>query len=379
VLTITDDGAGLDYKRIREKAIEAGLLAADIELPEAQLAQFIFLSGFSTAKEVSQISGRGVGMDVVKNEITSLGGRVEISSTHGRGTVFTITLPLTLAVTQAVMLRAGTTLYAIPSVMIDQVQEYKAQQFSEIAAKQEVLWKDNRYALRSLLPLLGEIDTPTPARQIPVLLLKSGVQRAAIRVDEIIGNQEVVVKTIGPQLSRLSGIAGATVLGNGQVVLILNPVQLVHRDAVSDMPRAMPAIQPTSVEVEQKSGAPLVMVVDDSLTVRKITSRMLTREGYEVVTAKDGIDALQQLQDIHPDCILLDVEMPRMDGFEFARNVRADAATKAIPIIMITSRTADKHRNHALELGVNEYMGKPYQEDQLLAMIRRYTRETAPA
>jgi chemosensory pili system protein ChpA (sensor histidine kinase/response regulator) len=210
-----------------------------------------------------------------------------------------------------------------------------------------------------------------------VLLLKSGVQRAAIRVDEIIGNQEVVVKTIGPQLSRLSGIAGATVLGNGQVVLILNPVQLVHRDAVSDMPRAMPAIQPTSVEVEQKSGAPLVMVVDDSLTVRKITSRMLTREGYEVVTAKDGIDALQQLQDIHPDCILLDVEMPRMDGFEFARNVRADAATKAIPIIMITSRTADKHRNHALELGVNEYMGKPYQEDQLLALLKRYTTENA--
>ena len=377
VLTITDDGAGLNYARIREKAIEAGLLAPDIELPEAQLAQFIFLSGFSTAKEVSQISGRGVGMDVVKSEITSLGGRVEISSTRGRGTVFTITLPLTLAVTQAVMLRAGTTIFAIPSVMIDQVQEYKAQPFSEIAAKQEVLWKDNRYPLRSLLPLLGEIDTPTPARQIPVLLLKSGLQRAAIRVDEIIGNQEVVVKTIGPQLSRLSGIAGATVLGNGQVVLILNPVQLVHRDAVSDIPRSMPAIQPTSLEVEQKSGAPLVMVVDDSLTVRKITSRMLTREGYEVATAKDGVDALQQLQDIHPDCILLDVEMPRMDGFEFARNVRADAATKAIPIIMITSRTADKHRNHALELGVNEYMGKPYQEDQLLALLKRYTSEQA--
>src|SRR6185503_7710956 len=118
---------------------------------------------------------------------------------------------------------------------------------------------------------------------------------------------------------------------------------------------------------------PLVMVVDDSLTVRKITSRMLAREGYEVAMAKDGVDALQQLQDVRPDCILLDVEMPRMDGFEFARNVRADEATRAIPIIMITSRTADKHRNRALELGVNEYMGKPYQEDQLLALIKRYT------
>jgi chemosensory pili system protein ChpA (sensor histidine kinase/response regulator) len=379
VLTITDDGAGLNFARIREKAVEAGLLAPDVELPDAQLAQFIFLPGFSTAKEVSQIAGRGVGMDVVKSEITSLGGRVEISSTAGRGTVFTISLPLTLAVTQAVMLRAGTTIYAIPSVMIEQVQEYKAQPFAEIAARGEVAWKDNRYPLQSLLPLLGEVDTPTPARQIPVLLLKSGLQRAAIRVDEIIGNREVVVKQIGPQLSRLAGIAGATVLGNGQVVLILNPVQLVHRDRTSDEPRAMVIAPAAPVAVEQKSSAALVMVVDDSLTVRKITSRMLTREGFEVATAKDGVDALQQLQDIKPDCILLDVEMPRMDGFEFARNVRADAATRGIPIIMITSRTADKHRNHALEIGVNEYMGKPYQEDQLLALIKRYTSEQALA
>jgi chemosensory pili system protein ChpA (sensor histidine kinase/response regulator) len=268
----------------------------------------------------------------------------------------------------------------VPSVMIEQVQEYKAQPYAEVADKGEVVWKDNHYALRSLLPLLGEIDTPTPARQIPVLLLKSGVQRAAIRVDEIIGNREVVVKTIGPQLARLAGIAGATVLGNGQVVLILNPVQLVHREGPAP---EITLAAPTKVEapfmVDAKSGAPLVMVVDDSLTVRKIMSRMLAREGYEFVTAKDGVDALQQLQDIHPDCILLDVEMPRMDGFEFARNVRADAQTKGIPIIMITSRTADKHRNHALELGVNEYMGKPYQEDQLLALIKRYTSESALA
>jgi chemosensory pili system protein ChpA (sensor histidine kinase/response regulator) len=377
VLTVSDDGAGLDFKRIREKAVESGLLAPDVELPEPQLAQFIFMAGFSTATEVSQIAGRGVGMDVVKNEITSLGGRVEIASNPGRGTTFTITLPLTLAVTQAVMLRAGTTIYAVPSVMIDQVQEYKAGPYAELLAAGEVAWKDNRYPLRSLLPLLGEIDTPTPPRQIPVLLLKSGVQRASIRVDEIIGNREVVVKTIGPQLSRLAGIAGATVLGNGQVVLILNPVQLVHREMATGQLAPIPTATPESLMVDQRSGSALVMVVDDSLTVRKITSRMLTREGYEVATAKDGVDALQQLQDIKPDCILLDVEMPRMDGFEFARNVRADAETKHIPIIMITSRTADKHRNHALELGVNEYMGKPYQEEQLLALIKRYTEESA--
>ena len=380
VLTVADDGAGLNFARIREKAVQSGLLAPDVELPEAQLAQFIFVSGFSTAQEVSQVAGRGVGMDVVKNEITSLGGRVEIASATGRGTTFTITLPLTLAVTQAVMLRAGSTIYAVPSVMIEQVQEYKAQPYAEILARGEIEWKGNKYALRSLLTLLGEIDTPTPLRQIPVLLLKSGVQRAAIRVDEIIGNREVVVKQIGPQLSRLAGIAGATVLGTGQVVLILNPVQLVHRaEPAFEAPSKAAAQHAPGLVVDQKSGAALVMVVDDSLTVRKITGRMLAREGYEVAAAKDGVDALQQLQDIRPDCILLDVEMPRMDGFEFARNVRADAKTRGIPIIMITSRTADKHRNHALEIGVNEYMGKPYQEDQLLALIKRYTAEAALA
>jgi chemosensory pili system protein ChpA (sensor histidine kinase/response regulator) len=265
--------------------------------------------------------------------------------------------------------------------MIEQVQEFKAQPYAELLAKGEIAWKDNRYPLRSLLPLLGEADSPTPARQIPVLLLKSGVQRAAIRVDEIIGNREVVVKTIGPQLARLAGISGATVLGNGQVVLILNPVQLVHRDgqaaapAVTVVSESLPQAKaaPAAAPAPARSAARLVMVVDDSLTVRKITSRMLAREGYEFLAAKDGVDALQQLQDVTPDCILLDVEMPRMDGFEFARNVRADEATRSIPIIMITSRTADKHRNHAIEIGVNEYMGKPYQEDQLLALIKRYT------
>jgi len=379
VLTVTDDGAGLDFKRIREKAVQSGLLAADVELPQSQLAQFIFITGFTTATQVSQVAGRGVGLDVVKNEITSLGGRVEIASTPGRGTTFTITLPLTLAVTQAVMVRAGTTIHAVPSVMIEQVQEYKAQPYAGVVAKGEIVWKENRYALRSLLPLLGEADTPAPARQIPVLLLKSGVQRAAIRVDEIIGNREVVVKTIGPQLARLAGISGATVLGNGQVVLILNPVQLVHRDGAASAAAPVPAApvsQPEAV-APAKGTSRLVMVVDDSLTVRKITGRMLAREGYEVATAKDGVDALQQLQDLRPDCILLDVEMPRMDGFEFTRNVRADADTRAIPIIMITSRTADKHRNHAIELGVNEYMGKPYQEDQLLALIKQYTQKAA--
>jgi len=259
----------------------------------------------------------------------------------------------------------------------------------------EIDWKGNRYPFRAMELLLGRQPVQSAIKRAYAILAKSGTQRAAVQVDEIIGNREVVVKQIGPQLARLPGVAGATVLGNGQVVLILNPVQLVFREtatfAIEPQEGVAPAVAPTVLEsaAPQAEGPiepvaevvaarpnPLVMVVDDSLTVRKITSRMLTREGYEVATAKDGVDGLKQLQDIHPDIILLDIEMPRMDGFEFARNVRADARMGKIPIIMITSRTADKHRNHAMEIGVNEYMGKPYQEDQLLALIRNYVGES---
>jgi chemosensory pili system protein ChpA (sensor histidine kinase/response regulator) len=426
MLTLSDDGGGLNFERIREKAIQQGLLAANDEVSEAQLTQYIFMAGFSTADEVTQISGRGVGMDVVRSEIVSLGGRIDISSTPGRGTSFTIALPLTLAVTQAVMVVVNDTTYAIPSVMIEQVQEYKGKRYEPLLEMNEIDWKGNKYPLRSMEAMLGGKPTVSAQRKASVILAKSGQQRAAVQVDEIIGNREIVVKNIGPQLARLVGVAGATVMGSGQVILILNPVQLVFREAatvkvekvvgdtqaVEKSASAMAGVFVTSdaapvFEPELMKGVslaetiaanmfdeggfvkedvptlartvPLVMVVDDSLTVRKITSRMLIREGFEVATAKDGVDGLQQLQDIQPDIILLDIEMPRMDGFEFARNVRADAKARDIPIIMITSRTAEKHRNRAMELGVNEYMGKPYQEEQLLAMIRSYTKHILTA
>ena len=420
VLTLSDDGGGLNFKRIREKAIEKGMLAPNAEASEAQLTQFIFAAGFSTANEITQLSGRGVGMDVVRNEIVSLGGRIDISSAAGRGTTFTIVLPLTLAVTQALMVVVGETTYAIPSVMIEQVQEYRGKRYEPLLAMSEIEWKGNKYPLRSMATLVGDKPLASAQRKASVILAKSGQQRAAVQVDEIIGNREIVVKNIGPQLARLIGVAGATVMGSGQVILIMNPVQLVYREAATVMTEnivpvarmsaqdaglaapmtevatdsllSAPKSQSLSEAIAESAAAdvggpvavakriaPLVMVVDDSLTVRKITSRMLTREGFEVATAKDGVDGLQQLQDIEPDIILLDIEMPRMDGFEFARNMRADPKVKHIPIIMITSRTADKHRNRALELGVNEYMGKPYQEEQLLVLIRQYTGQKVAA
>ena len=370
-LTFTDDGAGVDVESVREKAIESGLMAANEDVPESQLIQYIFTSGFSTASEITQISGRGVGLDVVREAIVTLGGRVEVDTQRGQGTRFTINLPLTLAVTQAVLIHNNGTLYAIPSVMVEQVQEWKLKEIEQLRQKKEIVWQGNHYPFHSLGQLLGEEDRVSePRRYYPVMLLRSGVQRVAIEIDEIEGNREIVVKSIGPQISRLSGITGATVLGNGQVVLILNPVLLSGREEG-------PVVVRAETKVAEAARQPLVMVVDDSLTVRKITSRLLNREGYQVITAKDGVDALQQLQEFIPDVMLLDIEMPRMDGFELTRNIRSDAKTAGIPIIMITSRTAEKHRNHAFSLGVNEYLGKPYQEEELLGQVARFLKQPA--
>lgn len=285
-------------------------------------------------------------------------------------------LPLTLAVTQTLLIRAGSHLYAVPSTMIEQVMEMKEKALAAYREQGEVTWQGNRYPFQYLPHLLGDTEAvPELHRQYWVLLLRSGSQRVAILVDELKGNQEVVVKNIGVQLARVVGIAGATVLGDGRVVLILNPVALASRVPVVGAPAAVAAVpaapEPVATAMETQ---PTVMVVDDSLTVRKITSRLLMREGYQVILAKDGVDALEQLIDVMPDVILSDIEMPRMDGFDLVRNIRAEERLRSVPIIMITSRTADKHRNYALEIGANHYLGKPYDEVELLSLVEGYTK-----
>jgi Chemotaxis protein histidine kinase and related kinases len=314
-------------------------------------------------------------MDVVKAETAQLGGRIEVGSTPGKGARFRIYLPLTLAVAQALLVRVGGRMYAIPSVMVEQVMELKEAAVEQIRADGAAEWLGNRYPYHFLPRLLGDTHSmPEQQRRYSLLLLRAGTQRVSVQVDELRGNQEVVIKNIGPQLARVIGIAGATVLGGGEVVLILNPIALASREirALSAQAAAPAAPQP---EAPAAPHLPTVMVVDDSLTVRKIAGRLLSREGYHVLTAKDGVDALEQLLEVVPDVMLVDIEMPRMDGFDLTRNVRADARLKDIPIIMITSRTADKHRNYAKEIGVNHYLGKPYQEDELLGLIAGYTRQ----
>jgi chemosensory pili system protein ChpA (sensor histidine kinase/response regulator) len=369
VIQISDDGAGLDLDRIRAKAVQAGLLAAGATITDAEAAELIFAPGLSTADSLSELAGRGVGMDVVRSQAQALGGRVAIETTAGKGARFTVHLPLTLAVTQVVLTASAGTTYALPSILVEQVLQMKEAALIEARAAGVLRFQGQNVALHYLPVLLGQAGArPLAQRSSPVLMLKSGADRLAVQVDDVVGNREVVIKNIGPQLARMVGIAGATVLGSGEIVLILNPVALaLHgagRSHAAGAAMTAPAPAPLVSPREQ-----VIMVVDDSLTVRKVTQRLLEREGYRVILAKDGVDALEHLQETIPDLMLVDIEMPRMDGFDLTRNIRGNDSTAAVPIIMITSRTADKHRNYALGLGVNAYFGKPFQEAVLLAAI----------
>jgi chemosensory pili system protein ChpA (sensor histidine kinase/response regulator) len=363
-LSFRDDGAGLDLGRIRTHAIERGLLDAAEDVDDERLTRLIFEPGFSTADIVTEVAGRGVGMDVVRNEVAALGGRIEVASEPGRGASFNVYLPLTLALTQVVMVRAGEERYALPSNLVRQVRELKLDALEAARAAGAIEWQGESYPLRSLNRMVGVAEDIAPQRYNRVILMGSGARRVALWVEHLAGNREVVVKNIGPQLARVPGVAGATVSQEGRAVLILNPVLLPGLEQASALPEAIRAEAP---------GTPLVLVVDDSLTVRKITSRLLERAGYRVATAKDGMDALERMQEEMPAVALVDIEMPRMDGFELTRAMRGDAAMKSIPIVMITSRLADKHRDHAMALGVNVYLGKPFNEEELLAHLAVFT------
>ena len=386
-----DDGAGLDLQRIRDKAFATGVASDAHSLSDADAANLIFMPGFTTASTVTELSGRGIGMDVVRSEVNALGGRIETSTERGKGTRFKLVLPLTTAVTHVVMLRLGEMVIGVPANVIEIVRRVPAAEL-ELAYQSSVLTYDGVqtpfFWAGALLQASAYSSEPV-AKNLPVAVFRSAGQRVAVHIDEVLGNQEVVIKNLGPQLARLPGLTGMSVLASGAVVLIYNPVALaaVYGDQARALHRkAMDA----SAEISVAKGGvllpalmagvtqvPLVMVVDDSITVRRVTQRLLKREGYRVVMAADGLQALERLQDEKPSVVLSDIEMPRMDGFDLARNIRADAAFKDLPIIMITSRIAEKHREHARELGVDHYLGKPYSEDELLGLVRQYCAASA--
>ncbi|PKM29532.1 MAG: hybrid sensor histidine kinase/response regulator [Gammaproteobacteria bacterium HGW-Gammaproteobacteria-11] len=374
VLTLSDDGAGINLEAVRRKAIERGLMDADADLTDQEVLQFILEAGFSTADKVTQISGRGVGMDVVNAEVKQLGGSMSLDTRPGEGSTFSIRLPFTVSVNRALMVYSGDDLYAIPLNTIEgivRVSGYELEAYySPDAPPFEYAGK--RYDLRYLGDLLVTGQQPRLSGHslpLPVILVRGADHTVAVQVDSLAGSREIVVKGLGKQFAVVPGISGATILGDGRVVVILDLLAVIRaQQALQSQQRLAAERAQAAIELADERPT-LVMVVDDSITVRKVTTRLLERHGMEVITAKDGVEAIARLQDIHPDIMLLDIEMPRMDGFEVATLVRHDQRLKDLPIIMITSRTGEKHRDRARSIGVNDYLGKPYQESQLLEAI----------
>ena len=373
VMTLTDDGRGVDLEAVRAKAIDRGLMVQGATLSDHEVMQFILQSGFSTAKQVTQISGRGVGMDVVYSEIKQLGGSLEIDSAWGKGTRFTIRLPFTVSVNRALMVSVAGDIYAIPLSSIEGIVRVSPFELEAYYQPDAPLFEyaGQPYLMRYMGALLRTGDKPNlegVTMPLPVLLVRGSDHSVAVQVDGLMGSREIVVKTLGPQFGLVQGLSGATVLGDGSVVVILDLLAMIRADA-SHLHRDLALTQDEAAP--ERTRPLLVMVVDDSVTVRKVTSRFLERQGMEVMLAKDGVDAISLLQEAEqiPDVMLLDIEMPRMDGFEVASRVRHTSRLQDIPIIMITSRTGEKHRERALSLGVNRYLGKPYQEMLLLDTI----------
>jgi chemosensory pili system protein ChpA (sensor histidine kinase/response regulator) len=376
VLKMSDDGAGISMDAIRSKAIERGLMDEDSALSDNEVLQFILETGFSTAAKVTQVSGRGVGMDVVNSEVKQLGGSLHIDSIHGQGTTFTVRLPFTLALNQALLIEVGEDTYAVPLSSIEGIVRMRSEDlkayYDDPSARFEYGGYD--YEVRHLGSVLatGKPHLDTGQKRLPVLLARAGDHGMAFHVENLLGSREIVVKSVGPQISTVRGVSGATILGDGRVVMILDMVAMLRGSgSASGM---MEQVEEMIQQPASRAGL-TVMVVDDSITVRKVTTRLLERHDMNVISAKDGVDAVSKLQENIPDIMLLDIEMPRMDGFELATHIRNEPRLRDIPIIMITSRTGDKHRQRAMQIGVNRYLGKPFQEGDLMENITELLEE----
>jgi chemosensory pili system protein ChpA (sensor histidine kinase/response regulator) len=357
--------SGMDLRAIRSKGRELGLIRPDHELSDEDVMQLVLEPGFSTAGTLTQQAGRGVGMDVVAVEIKKLGGALHMESTPGRGSRFTIRLPFTLAISHALVVRTGDEYYALPLPTVEGVVRL---------SKREVLahigpdappfdYAGQKYRFQHLAAFVGLEPSALPEQDvtIPVVMVRAGEHSTGLVTDELVGSREIVVKSVGSQISAIRGISGATILGDGRIVVILDIGTLVRAEWRGRGDAVLP--------VDRADKRTFALVVDDSITVRRVTQRLLERNGMRVLTARDGLDAVTLLQEHTPDIILLDIEMPRMDGYEVAAHVRNDPRLKDVPIIMVTSRVGEKHRARAIELGVDDYLGKPYQEAQLLDAI----------
>jgi len=382
VMELSDDGAGLNFAAIRAKGEEKGLLLPEQPATPEELIALLLRPGFSTATTVTQVSGRGVGMDVVNEAIRAMRGALLIQTDPGQGTRFIVRLPFSLAVTQALLVQAGDGLFAIPLLSIEVVTRLKESEFQAYLTGEQVQhqYSDRHYPVHNL-GILVSSERVLPFEEVkdrrpPTLLFRSAEASAALQVEAVMGNQEIIVKPISPQFNGVPGISGATVLGDGRVVVVLELAALV-RNIGSQRQKQLESRALRAARQEARQEKLSIMVIDDSITMRKVTARILERHNIHAITAKDGLDAVAMLQTQVPDLAILDIEMPRMDGFEVVAHVRNQSNLRHLPIIMVTSRSGEKHRERAMSLGVNDYLTKPYQEDQLMESIRNILGERA--
>jgi chemosensory pili system protein ChpA (sensor histidine kinase/response regulator) len=379
LIEVEDDGAGLDLERIRRTAVARGCVteSAAATLGADAVFAYIFEPGFSTADRVTEVSGRGVGMDIVKSRVGRLGGRVYVTSRPGAGTTMSVRVPMTLAITRILLVRAGGQVFGLPLGAVIQIVRPHPTSISLVGAERVFTVDGQTYPLRDLGETLGlPRAADAPAVQ-PVLIANLSRRRIALAVDEILNSRDAVVKTLGTHLRRVPGIWGATLLGDGTVVLILNPVDLA---GAGDGPVVVRTPAPRLAASSERDPY-TVLIVDDSLSMRHVLSVAVKKAGWIPVPARDGIEALDIIQrgTQPPDLVLLDIEMPRMDGFEFLATIRGQKGRLDLPIVMLTSRSGDKHRDKATALGVTDYMVKPFQEDALIRNVDRLVRASRMA
>ena len=365
VVRLTDDGAGLNEDKLRGEAVLQGYAGDPGDLNWPQLQALIFEPGFSTVDQLSEISGRGVGLDVVKAGVVGLKGTISVESSRGQGVAFTLRLPLTMAINKVLLFEVHGQTMAVPLQSVEEVARLQPSQLQGEKETRIAKVGGEEIPVIELAHTLGLREACVdPSGRIPAVILRTGGTRQAVLVDRILEAREVTVQPLSSVLRRLHAVAGTSILGDGSVVLVLNPAQIASsREApVAMLRRAAPARQALNI-----------LIVDDSLSVRRVVANLIKNTGWNPVQAKDGVEALEILDqsEFHPDAILMDVEMPRMDGFELTERLRVRSEFRQTPIIMLTSRAGEKHRKRGFQAGVNEYLVKPYQDEFLLAAIRR--------
>ncbi len=400
VITVRDDGIGIDAERVRNAAIVRNLIRPDQVLSDNEIIELIFRPGFSTAGELSEESGRGVGLDVVRDSVSRLRGTLEVESMPGQGTAFTMKLPTSLAIQSTMMVQVGEHKFAIPTAIVEAIGRLDSFKRSTFAGKPALIVQNDLYQLNFLAHLL-DLPIGETNEKAPLLLIRTDRHRVALVVDEIKGKMDVVMKNLGPHLRHVHGIAGGTVLGDGRVVLVLELTELLSSrpGATSGTSRAVAAQVPPRDSVMQaiqasaqtevgvpfgsrttlpaipsalaaaRAGGKQILIVDDSPSVRRVVGNMLKQHGWEVQVARDGVEALEMISRETPAGILLDIEMPRMDGYELIATLRAQEQYRTLPVVILTSRAATKHQQRAMQLGASAYVVKPYQDEELINIL----------